>query len=240
MSFSKELKTKAMVACGRSCVICHKFCGNNMEVHHIVAESDGGSNDFDNAIPLCFDCHAEVRQYDPTHPKGIRFTKEELIKHRDNWYKKILQCIPQNEEVGMNEVPPIKFYREKGYQDIKLCRVQTGAELLGYTSGVSAMELSNDEPKTREEAQLIADFFQTIQENVDADDLFEPGDRVMVGFELNDVIKRLDNFDFWVFAARETRKMVGGVKKCPEEFIVLLLRVVRKNNDEIIRLKIEN
>ena len=34
--------------------------------------------------------------------------------------------------------------------------------------------------------------------------------------------------------------MVGGVKKCPEKFIVLLLRVVRKNNDEIIRLKIDN
>ena len=52
MSFSKELKTKAMVACGRFCVICRKYCGNNMEVHHIVAESDGGSDNFDNAIPL--------------------------------------------------------------------------------------------------------------------------------------------------------------------------------------------
>ena len=89
MPFSQEVKTKAMVACGRFCVICHKFCGNNMEVHHIVAESDGGSNNFDNAIPLCFDCHAEVRQYDPKHPKGIRFTKDELIQHRDNWYKKV-------------------------------------------------------------------------------------------------------------------------------------------------------
>ena len=103
MSFSKELKTKAMVACGRFCVICHKYCGNNMEVHHIVAESDGGSNDFDNAIPLCFDCHAEVRQYDPTHPKGIRFTKEELVQHRDNWYKKISQGNPLNQETEMEK-----------------------------------------------------------------------------------------------------------------------------------------
>ncbi len=156
MPFSQEVKTKAMIVCGRSCAICHKFCGNNMEVHHIVAESEGGSNDFDNAIPLCFDCDAEVRQYDPKHPKGIRFTKKELVQHRDNWHKKISQCSPQNEEVKMDEVPPIKFYREKGYQDIKLCRVQTGAELLGYTSGVSAMELSNDEPRTREEATQVS------------------------------------------------------------------------------------
>ena len=240
MSFSKELKTKAMVACGRSCVICHKFCGNNMEVHHIVAESDGGSNVFDNAIPLCFDCHAEVRQYDPKHPKGIRFTKDELIQHRDNWYKKISQSSPQNEEFGMYEVSPIKFYREKGYQDIKLRRVQTGADLLGYTSRVAAMEFTNDEPKTREEAKLIADFFQTIQENVDADALFEPGDRVMIGFELNDVIKQLEDAGFWIFAAQEKRKMVGGVKKQPEDFIVLLLRVVRETNEGIMHIKMDN
>lgn len=78
-----------MVACGRCCVICHKFCGNNMEVHHIKAQADGGSDEFENAIPLCFDCHAEVRQYDPKHPKGIKFTEQELIQHRDNWYKKV-------------------------------------------------------------------------------------------------------------------------------------------------------
>jgi hypothetical protein len=240
MPFPQEVKTKAMVACGRSCVICHKFCGNNMEVHHIVAESEGGSNNYDNAIPLCFDCHAEVRQYDPKHPKGIRFTKDELIQHRDNWYKKISQFSPQKEEFEMDEVSPIKFYREKGYQDIKLLRVQTGADLLRYTSKVAAMEFTNDEPKTREEAKLIADFFQTIQENVDADDLFEPGDRVMVGFELNDVIKQLEDAGFWIFAAQEKRKMVGGVKKQPEDFIVLLLRVVRKTNEGIMHIKMDN
>lgn len=89
MPFSQEVKIKAMVACGRCCAICHKFCGNNMEVHHIKAQAEGGSDEYENAIPLCFDCHAEVRQYDPKHPKGIRFTEQELRQHRDNWYKKV-------------------------------------------------------------------------------------------------------------------------------------------------------
>ena len=89
MAFSEDIKTWAMGACGRCCCICHKFCGNNMEVHHIRAHADGGTDTHDNAIPLCFDCHAEVRQYDPKHPKGIRFTEKELIQHRDNWYKTI-------------------------------------------------------------------------------------------------------------------------------------------------------
>ena len=75
MAFSEDIKTRAMVACGRCCCICHKFCGNNMEVHHIRARADGGTDTYDNAIPLCFDCHAEVRQYDPKHPNlsGILF-----------------------------------------------------------------------------------------------------------------------------------------------------------------------
>lgn len=59
-----------------------------MEVHHIKAHADGGNDTFDNAIPLCFDCHAEVRQYDSKHPKGIKFSEKELIQHRDNWYQK--------------------------------------------------------------------------------------------------------------------------------------------------------
>lgn len=91
MAFSEEIKTKAMVSCGRSCCICHKFCGNNMEVHHIKAHADGGEDTFENAIPLCFDCHATVRQYDPKHPKGIKFTEKELIQHRDAWYEHIRQ-----------------------------------------------------------------------------------------------------------------------------------------------------
>ena len=60
MAFSEDIKIKAMVACGRRCCICHKFCGNNMELHHIKARADGGEDIFQNAIPLCFDCHADT------------------------------------------------------------------------------------------------------------------------------------------------------------------------------------
>ena len=70
--------------------------------------------------------------------------------------------------------------------------------------------------------------------------MFEPGDRVMIGFELNDVIKQLEDAGFWIFAAQEKRKMVGGVKKQPEDFIVLLLRVVRETNEGIMHIKMDN
>lgn len=89
MPFSKNIKEDAFVACGRCCSICHKFCGTKIEVHHIREESEGGDNTADNAIPLCFDCHADMRSYDYKHPKGNKYSESELRRHRDNWYEKI-------------------------------------------------------------------------------------------------------------------------------------------------------
>jgi hypothetical protein len=47
MPFSHEVKTRALLWCDRHCCLCKKACGPNIEVHHIVQESDGGSNDID-------------------------------------------------------------------------------------------------------------------------------------------------------------------------------------------------
>lgn len=66
-----------------------------MECHHI--DPDGGDS-FDNCIPLCFDCHAEVRHYDDDHPKGVKFTGGELKGHRDAWFKKV--------DVGIADAAP--------------------------------------------------------------------------------------------------------------------------------------
>ena len=114
MPFSEDIKIKALVSCGRKCCVCHKFCGNNMEIHHIKAKADGGEDSFENAIPLCFDCHAEVRQYDSRHPKGIKFSEKELVLHRDNWYKKIKQ---ENQQDKVSK-EPMKMHHEKNYQHI--------------------------------------------------------------------------------------------------------------------------
>jgi len=89
MSFSKIIKEKVLVACGRHCCICHKFCGTKIEHHHIISKNEGGLNNFDNCIPLCFDCHADMRSYDYKHPKGTKYTPSELKQHRDRWYEKV-------------------------------------------------------------------------------------------------------------------------------------------------------
>lgn len=87
MSWSRKVKEDALVACGRYCCICHKFCGIKIELHHIIPQVDGGENTFENCIPLCFDCHADMSSYDFNHPKGTKYSTNELNKHRENWYE---------------------------------------------------------------------------------------------------------------------------------------------------------
>ncbi|MCF6296155.1 MAG: HNH endonuclease [Flavobacteriaceae bacterium] len=89
MGFSKKIIEDALISSGRHCCLCHKFCGTKIELHHIEQRKNGGEDSFDNCLPLCFDCHADVMQYNPDHPKGKKYSISELKKHRDNWFKKV-------------------------------------------------------------------------------------------------------------------------------------------------------
>ena len=101
MAFSEKVQEDILVACGRFCSICHRFAGTHIEIHHIVQKADGGSDEFDNAIPLCLDCHAEMGKSDSHHPGRKAYTQSELRRHRDNWYKRVAEGAPvQPDEVA--------------------------------------------------------------------------------------------------------------------------------------------
>ena len=89
MAFSRKIKENALVAAARRCCVCRHFKGLNLEVHHIIPRSEGGKDDQDNAIVLCFDCHANAGHYNPKHPKGARFSPDELRRHRDNLHDQV-------------------------------------------------------------------------------------------------------------------------------------------------------
>jgi hypothetical protein len=102
MSFSSKVKKET----------CHRFCGLKMEVHHIREAADGGPDTEDNAIPLCFDCHADMRSYDHKHPEGNKYTEPELKRHRTNWYVKV-----QNNS-GVAESDAIRETDKKVYEHL--------------------------------------------------------------------------------------------------------------------------
>ncbi len=81
--FSDETKLKALLCCDRHCCLCGKQCSTDIEIHHIERDD----NNFpENAIPLCFDCHAKVHMYNDRQPIGLKYRKRELIERRKQIY----------------------------------------------------------------------------------------------------------------------------------------------------------
>ena len=80
------LKVKRLLAeCHRRCCICNRFCGVKIEIDHIIPKSEGGDDTIENLIPVCFECHADIHSYNTKHPRGRKFTTEELKLHKEQW-----------------------------------------------------------------------------------------------------------------------------------------------------------
>jgi hypothetical protein len=71
--------------CHRRCCICHKFCGVKIELDHMTPKEQNGPDTIDNAIAVCFECHAEIHSYNDKHPRGRKFRPDELRKHKEQW-----------------------------------------------------------------------------------------------------------------------------------------------------------
>jgi len=87
LPFPPNVTENLLVKSGRCCCLCRTFKGQKIEIHHIISESDGGLNNEENGIPLCFDCHSDVQSYNNKHPKGRKFRPSELKRLRNQWFE---------------------------------------------------------------------------------------------------------------------------------------------------------
>ncbi len=83
--FPRNQVDELLRACHRRCSICHRFCGVKIETDHIIPAAEGGPDTIDNAIPVCFECHAEIHSYNDKHPRGRKFRPDELRMHKEQW-----------------------------------------------------------------------------------------------------------------------------------------------------------
>ena len=84
-----------------------------------MPRSEGGADSSDNAIALCFDCHAASGHYNPKHPRGTKFSPGELRKHRDSWHAL----------VATGKVPKLEHEDEPGYHVRHLLSLDNDATL---------------------------------------------------------------------------------------------------------------
>ena len=96
--FTEDVKLKCLLWSDRHCCLCGKACGTDIEIAHIDPKERGGKN-IDNAIPLCYDCHAKIGRYNIEHPKGNKYRPSELRARREQIYERYTRHL----------VPPIDF-----------------------------------------------------------------------------------------------------------------------------------
>jgi len=80
MAFSEPIKQEARRRAGYHCCICRDIAVS-IEIHHIIPQEDGGSDDIDNAVALCRNCHGDY---------GANREKKKIVKEmRDWWYDRV-------------------------------------------------------------------------------------------------------------------------------------------------------
>ncbi len=76
MPFSEKIKQKVKEHAHFKCCVCRKYSA--VHVHHIIPQADSGTDEEDNAAPLCANCHDLLGG----NPEKRKFIKD----NRDFWY----------------------------------------------------------------------------------------------------------------------------------------------------------
>ena len=116
MAFPERVKLEAKRRANFSCVICKKPF---VDVHHIIPQSDGGSDTIENAAPLCGSCH-DLFGGNPDKRKQIR-------EMRDLWWEVCekkntspdLVLLNQRLDVIQSEMRISQASTSKALEDIK-------------------------------------------------------------------------------------------------------------------------
>lgn len=178
---------------------------------------------YENLILLCRVCHKMVDdQYES-------YTVDILRQMKANHEIQVSQ-----KQAGISEMKPVKLRRVKQNIPSYLVRLTTGNEVLNLIMGACASSTTHDELKSQEEVELIGSFLQNLQDLGLLGDDLEPRDRVQAAFDLTLSLEELEHVGFFVFGGREVQLLEGGIMTKPLDFPVVILRVVRKDNEMII------
>ena len=95
MPFSESVKQEAKKRSNFKCCVCQRTF---VEIHHILPQAEGGSDELNNAAPLCGGCH-QVYGGNPDLRKQLR-------EMRDHWWQ---TCTSQINDSSINTKLDKKF-----------------------------------------------------------------------------------------------------------------------------------
>jgi hypothetical protein len=116
-----------------------------------------------------------------------------------------------------------------------LLRLTSGTEVTNIVGDACSSLCDHVEPKTEEEAELIASFLQEAQDWGELWSGLDAGERVRAAFRISGLVEELEGAGFWVFSAREVQRLEGGVDSA-EPWSMAILSVRRSTDDGIVKI----
>jgi hypothetical protein len=203
---------------------CHIISAKGQGPRYEEAYPAENIDEPDNLVLLCRIHHKIVDDQHET------YTAEVLAKLKSNheaWVSSMLS--------GESKPPPVRIRRIKENIPQILVRLASGRDIMTIVGEAYQYSFDHEEPKSNEEADILSRFLQEVQEWGEVWVEIEAGERVKATFGLSERLRELERAGFWVFGAREIRRVEGGVG-APSPWPIAILRVVHANSKEIVRL----
>jgi len=249
MSISDKTRKILWARSGNQCAICKR---------ELVV--DATPHDDDSVVAE--ECHIisareQGPRHDPTYPKENLDSYENLIllcrvhhkmvdDQQDTYTTDILRQMKSNHEVSVAEklkgtqgARPVRVRRVKQNTPAYLHRLTTGKQVLDVMGNAYAGSLNHDELRNQEEVDLVGGFLQFASDWGEMWSELEPASQVGASFELAQALQELEQAGFFVFGGREVQLLEGGNLEEPSPWPVANLWVLRKNNESIIQVNLD-
>lgn len=242
MSISIKTRKILWAKSGNRCSICKVELFSNEEGKenlnigeecHIISSQDTGPrhkigladyDEYDNLILLCRNHHKEIDELTETYTEElIRYVKQ----NHENWVTSTLTNSIKNQEKN---------------QPRFISRITSGKELLNIITDSHGYRTDYDEIETEEEANFIGGVLQDLVDYGEVSGMVEAFDRVKMGLQLSEMLKRLEEKGYFVFAEKNIERIRYANGEA-DNWAVATILIRKKNNPEIIKIdlsKIEN
>jgi hypothetical protein len=204
---------------------CHIVSGQTHGPRHDSAFPIGSVDSEDNLLLLCRVHHKMVDdQFQTYTPEALRRLKAD----HEAWVSQSLS--------GEESIPPLRLRRLRDNVPSHLVRLVSGKGLAAVISDSYGYSFDYEHTDSDVEIELIAAFFEEIQDWADLWTDFGVADRIRATRRLGDLLRDLEAGGFWAFGGREIRRLEGG-GSAPSDFPIAILQVIRPSNEDVLKVQ---
>ncbi|MBO0320747.1 HNH endonuclease [Muricauda sp. CAU 1633] len=239
MAISNKTRKNLWARSGNRCSICKtelfslKSATDKINIGeecHIISCKPNGPrhqpdlneyDNYDNLILLCRNHHKEIDElYETFSEEVLRFIK---TKH-ENWVNSTLK-----KAVEENKKDEPRF----------LARITSGKDLLEILHESYGYRTDYEQVETEEEAKFIGGIVQSFVDYGDISGMVEAYDRVQMGYQLNQLLKEIEDKGYYLFGERRVED-VKFKKGETDNWPIATIVIKKKNSPEIMNFDLND